>query len=1134
MSAKFPHLDDTKFPGVHTVDPYRFKNNFDYSRWEPGTRLKLCNVNWCGDYENVVKFEDDAARDKYFDTISGEFVELQSAMRILPGQAIKLPVPFDELVRYNYLMADFSTATSDANPINYETAKHLRRFYFFVRDVRYLAPNSTECVVELDTWTTYINRISIQYMMLERGHAPLAATDVDTYLANPVNSNRYLLADDFTFGEPAITKSSDFVPFGSGEKYVLLASTIPADRLDYIGETGTAVAETPRFSSDTARNGYEAIVKNMSYGAGGVDYSNLELPTAPTVGTATTANGYTVYAVRATDVFRGGFFESAVAIAPQFIESIAGVFVVDDSMIVRTSGHKIFQRRTLTWRELANIGPTWAAIAATGATYAQMDARANDYFGTPRGFDVFEVQPRNGLLKELKLTKEQFNYPPEYADLAKLYTFPYAAIEIADADGNAASLRIEETGALELAQRVSLAYPYIRFEAFLYGVGSNSTNDYVWKSLTGADLAQSIPAGAFRDMIFGYDIPAFSIFMSGYDAYRLHNYNANNTAPAARAALDYENTARAANTAFENALDNAETAYQNARSNWETSRENAGRSANTSLDNAHASNATAYTNTEIGAANTRDTGNASALTALTNTTASADTALANANTSNATGFTNASRSAELAKTNTNASAKTALDNSNRGVATGYINAEASAALAKSNTANANKATTANTALSNAASVSVTSATNANSTEVTRKRNELNQAMQAWAAGFSRELADLDSTQMAVAAAGDMATSALGVAAGALGSVGATTSAVVGGANALLNTVQSGITAGINKEKTEKSIVFTQAQVDETTNNSTQIMQLGVELATTNTTTATQAATAQTKNTVDASNANAQSSYNVGVANAGRSRDTTTENATATYKTTGVNAQRSEAIAVENAGRTRDTGNATAARTRDTGVTNARRSRDTTSANLADNYATAVATAGKSRDTANANAERTYDTALDIADANRDTARLTAGRTLDNAESVARYSRDQTLENAQRTLRAQPMLAGVDILDRKLDRAVEIGARSGDPIPDEFAWRGLQVRVVTQTEGAIAQAGDAMLRYGYALNQMWAYNGFCVMPKFSFWKCSDLWLCGDNGVIEGAQEKIKNILKHGVTVWSDPEAIGRTSIYENHR
>ena len=1131
MSTKFPHLDDTKFPGVQTVDPYRFKNNFDYSRWEPGTRLKLCNVNWCGDYENVVKFEDDAARDNYFDNISGEFVELQSAMRILPGQAIKLPVPFDELVRYNYLMADFSTATSDANPINYETAKHLRRFYFFVRDVRYLAPNSTECVVELDTWTTYINRISIQYMMLERGHAPLAATDVDTYLANPINANRYLLADDFTFGEPAVTASSDFTPFGSGEKYVLIASTIPADRLDYIGETGTAVSETPRFSSDNARNGYEVIVKNMSYGAGGVDYSNLELPTAPTVGTATTANGYTVYAVQATDVFRGGFFESAVAIAPQFIESIAGVFVVDDSMIVRTSGHKIFQRRTLTWRELANIGPTWTAIAATGATYAQIDARANDYFGTPRGFDVFEVQPRNGLLKELKLTKAQFNYPTEYADLAKLYTFPYAALEITDADGNAASVRIEETGALELAQRVSLAYPYIRFEAFLYGVGSNSTNDYVWKSLTGADLAQSIPAGAFRDMIFGYDIPAFSIFMSGYDAYRLHNYNANNTAPAARAALDYENTARAANTAFENALDNAETAYQNARSNWETSRENAGRSANTSLDNAHASNATAYDNAEIGAANARDTGNASAATALTNATASADTALANANTSNAAGFTNASRSAELARTNTNAYAKTALDNSNRGAATGYINAEAAAALAKSNTANSNKATTANTALAIAANTTTTSNSNATATVTTRKQNSLNKANQAWGAGYSRALQNIQAAQAFAAVGGNLASAGLGSAAKiASGNVlGAGAEA----ANAVVTSIQTVASVAAGEAATEAGINLTQHQLDESSNFATEVVTLNTSTATDNTSALNQSATAQTKNTVDASNANAQSSYNVGVANAGRSRDTTTENATATYKTTGVNAQRSEAIAVENAGRTRDTGNATAARTRDTGVANARRSRDTTSANLADNYATAVATAGKSRDTANANAGRAYDTALDIADANRDTARLTAGRTLDNAEALARYSRDQTLENAQRTLRAQPMLAGVDILDRKLDRAVEIGARSGDPIPDEFAWRGLQVRVVTQTEGAIAQAGDAMLRYGYALNQMWAYNGFCVMPKFSFWKCSDLWLCGDNGVIEGAQEKIKNILKHGVTVWSDPEAIGRTSIYANH-
>ncbi len=1131
MSNKFPHLSDTKYPGVQTVNPYRFSNNFDYSRWKPGTRLKLCNVNWCGDYENTVKFSDDAARDKYFDTIPGEFVELESEMRILPGQSIKLPVPFDELVRYNYLSVDFSTATSDSNPINYETAKHLRRFYFFVRDIRYLAPNTTECVVELDVWTTYINRIDIQYMMLERGHAPLAATDVNEYLDNPINANRYLLADDFTYGEPAITKTSEFIPFGSGEKYVLIASTIPADMFDYIGETGTISPTIPRFTSDAKRNGYEAVVKDVNYGAGGVDYSTLELPTAPTVGTDTTANGYTVYAVRAVDVFRGGFFESAVVIAPQFIESVAGIFVVDESMIIRGTVHKAFQRRTLTWRELAEIGPTWNEINATGATYAQFDMYANDYFGSPRGFDIYEVNPRNELLREIHLTKEQFGYPKEYADLAKLYTFPYAALELSDADGNTASLRIEETGAMELAQRVSIAYPYLRFEAFLYGVGTNATNDYVWKSLTGSDLLQSIPAGAFRDMLFGYDIPAFSIFMRGYDSYRLHNFNANNVVPAARAMLDYENTVRSANTTFENAIDTSDVTYQNSRSNWETTRENSERSANTALANAKASNATAYANSEITAANSRDTGRASAIAAYTNTTLSADTALANANASNSAGYTNAARSAELVKVNANASAKTALNNSKRGSETGYINTEAAAALAKSNTENSNKAAISNTALSVAASTATTSNSNSTAATTTRKQNSLNQAVQAWNSGYSRALQNIQAGQAFAAIGGNLASAIVGgTAKMASGNpIGAGAEA----ANAVISATQTVASVNAGELATEAGIRLTQEQVNETTTFSTEVVNLNTSTATSNTAETNKAATAQTKNTVDASNANAQSSYNVGVANADRMRTSSNASAEETYRTTGTNAQRSESISLENAARTRDTSNATAMRSKDTNIGNAARSRDTTIANLIDNYDTSIAASGKTRVTADANADRTFDNALNMADAIRDTARLTAGKSISNSKAMSAYTRDQLLENAQRTLSAQPALATLDILDRKMDRAIEIGARSGDPIADEFAWRGLQIRVVTQTDGAIAQAGDAMLRYGYALNQMWRYNGFCVMPKFSFWKCSDLWLVGNAGVIEGAQEKIKSILKHGVTVWSDPEAIGRTSIYENH-
>lgn len=87
-------------------------------------------------------------------------------------------------------------------------------------------------------------------------------------------------------------------------------------------------------------------------------------------------------------------------------------------------------------------------------------------------------------------------------------------------------------------------------------------------------------------------------------------------------------------------------------------------------------------------------------------------------------------------------------------------------------------------------------------------------------------------------------------------------------------------------------------------------------------------------------------------------------------------------------------------------------------------------------------------------------------------------------------------------------------------------------VLTQSRAAIAQAGDQMLRYGYALNQQWKVSTFSLMPKFTYWKASEAWIVPGKGVIEGAREKIKHILENGVTVWNDPDEIGKVSIYDN--
>lgn len=194
-----------EFPNLDNVNVYKYDNTLDYSRFKPTARLKMCNVPWCGDYDNVVKFDDDAARDAWFDTLEGETVNLDTMFNVKPDGASKVPVPVTSAQGYNYLVVDLPRMTSDAQPLAYAAGDRKRRYYYFIQDAQQLSPNSTRLILTLDVWTTYINEMQFDYVLLERGHAPVAASSVADYLANPRDNSAYLLSDDVnTGGEPYV------------------------------------------------------------------------------------------------------------------------------------------------------------------------------------------------------------------------------------------------------------------------------------------------------------------------------------------------------------------------------------------------------------------------------------------------------------------------------------------------------------------------------------------------------------------------------------------------------------------------------------------------------------------------------------------------------------------------------------------------------------------------------------------------------------------------------------------------------------------------------------------------------------------------------------------------------------------
>lgn len=1154
-------MSDKNFPGL-PANVYRGQSRYDYTLWGAGTRLKLLNVNWRSDYANVVKFEDDAARDAYFDAAEGYFNELNSEYRMLPDGDIKLPLPFDEAVRYNYLMIDFGKSP---NPL--ETADHVARYFFFIEDCGFAANNTTELRLTLDVWTTYVNRTGVSYMMLERGHAPVAATDAAEYLKNPIANNRLLLADDYNFGDTAVTRRADFVPFGNGVKYVLVASTIPWGFLDAgsLGEISAQNPAGPGYHSSGDRSGYMADVTALSYAAGGRDYGRISLKTETAqVSGGSIPNNLSVFAVRASDCYGdGGFFGIVAERFPQLLESVQGVYIVDASMLVLGERRVLFREnpQRCTWAQAAASGKTWADLG-TG-TYRYTDENSTEVFLGTQGAEyvIYKVEPANGGVLDINLTAEDFGYPDEYKALAKLYTSPYACLELESEDGARAEIKIEDTGTLKLWQRVSLAAPYMRYEAYLSGVGSGDSVMYEWRDVRGAEHNEELPAGDFRDTLFGYDIPAYSLYMSGYDKYRLHNYNANNHIPERADEAAYKNAVRGANTVYENARDAINKTYANNSLGIEANLHNTKRSAEAALLNAYASNATAESNADRSADNTADTGKASAAqtraaallsasTGYTNAESSADTARSNAQASAATAYDNAERSADNANTTTRASAETGYETAVASAETSKANADRSTEINKINATNSVNTSRDNIDRNLTAESTQLANENEKASYNTYLGTELQIALRNWDVGLMQKQTDIQNVSNAVSTLSNIAGGGVGTMLKAGADLGkdptGLTSAidVVGGvASAAVQGVSMMVGVVENQALTDAMIDNSGHKLTETNTNTNDLKDSNINTANKNlavhvanvkaVSDANKAtSTANIGNSYNGAIASNKASYDTAADNAGKSRDTAKSNAALSYDTSVKNAEATKGTSISNATNTRATAVSNAARSRSAAETNAGNAYNTGISNIEKNRVTTESNAADTRSTGDANALRTYNAAIGNLDEGTAKDRANAVRDRDTALANAEYTRDNAVTAAQRNLEVSACNARAGYLDRKLDTAVTIGAASGDPVPDEMRWRGVTVRVKTQRDGEIAQAGDMFRRYGYALNQTWRFAGYNLMRHFTYWKCSDVWVTSSEGVIESARRTIEAALRNGVTVWRDPDELGKVSIYEN--
>lgn len=151
--------------------------------------------------------------------------------------------------------------------------------------------------------------------------------------------------------------------------------------------------------------------------------------------------------------------------------------------------------------------------------------------------------------------------------------------------------------------------------------------------------------------------------------------------------------------------------------------------------------------------------------------------------------------------------------------------------------------------------------------------------------------------------------------------------------------------------------------------------------------------------------------------------------------------------------------------------------------------------------------------------------------VNTSNANAARSRGTSVMNAKNVMtntRSNVSAAWRDLLNHA---AQPVGAYGGDNFGQATGLDTMTVKIVTEDNGAIAAAGDYMLRYGIASNKL--YNSPPLTPcrHFTYWRAADIWTVCPLAQNEQLQT-IRDIFTSGVTIWTKPEEVGGDFVHDN--
>lgn len=443
----------TEYGGLPDSAP-RFGTGFNYALWTAGTELTFHNVPWTSDYRDIVRFESRATLDEYLHTVEGEHgFTLSSYAKAY--ETVRIGLPFNAVYGFNYLRVH-NPAMPVGNDVPFT-------FYYFIKDIRFIAPETTEIVVQLDVWQTFCWTVEFGNCYIERGHVGVA--------------NERAFED---YGRNFLTVPEGF---DVGNEYYI--ETVYEHR---IADNGVSNPDDPM---DTRK--YHVLVWSATDIAGG-EYGDT---TAPNLQTAAASkfenlpNGTGM--LWFTDPSDYAAMAQALKRYPWISQGILTVMIVPPFTLPDTA----YEDRTVT---VDGIEFGFRYVNSSGSRL------------------------QNKLIVLQSDWRDTINLPDRYRHLDKFKVYPYMAVELTTYMGTPLLLKPENMPESDFKvmrmEHYALPSPRLAFVPWRYN-GRAGYADGAWDS-----WVNSHDHAEFLDMVTGIiNFPTFSIVNDQYRNYLASNAN---------------------------------------------------------------------------------------------------------------------------------------------------------------------------------------------------------------------------------------------------------------------------------------------------------------------------------------------------------------------------------------------------------------------------------------------------------------------------------------------------------------------------------------------------------------------------------------------------------------------------------